>query len=203
MDKTLAIALGGVTVVGLGLFAYLKLRKTPIASGLQAATSTSAATTPTASTNGGVSTITDTKKQEAENKEKELKQQLLSRPESLSDVQAVAYAVAYPESLSGLKIDVLLRQGGMGILLLRQIYEKDKPIEASKSYWKSTGRPKGHTVRILSNSDNTPITLNDDQAIIYLGTYPQIRKSLGLNLDKAKDNWVKEGRAAGRKIDLY
>ena len=202
MNKTLAIALGGVTVVGLGLFAYLKLGKKPILSESQATTSTSASTTPPASTNGGL-IITDAQKLESEKKEKELKQQILSRPESLSDVQAVAYAVAYPEALSPLKIDVLLRQGGMGTLLIRQIYGQDKPIEASKSYWKSTGRPKGHIVRILSNADNTPITLNDDQAIIYLGTNPQIRKSLGLNLDKAKDNWVKEGRAAGRKIDLY
>jgi len=194
MNKTLAIALGGVTVVGLGLFAYLKLAKKPISSESQAITSTSPSTTPPASTNGGL-IITDAQKLEEEKKEKELAEQELKRPATLNNVQAISYAIDKPESMGAFY--------KMSNNIRTILWGKDTPIEAVKKYWKEKGRPKGDTVRVIVNSDQTPATLTNDQAIIYLATYPEVRKVCGFNLTKAKENWVANGIKVGRKIDLY
>lgn len=190
MDKTLAIILGGVTLAGVGVLAYLKLRKSP---NLTVATSPKLA--PNAGTNDTSSTAIDPKKLEAEKKEKELAEQALKRPATLNNVQAISYAIDKPESMGTFyKMPNHIRN---------ILWSKDTPIVAVKKYWVEKGRPKGHSVRIIVNNDQTPATLTDDQAIIYIATYPEVRKVCGFNLAKAKENWVANGIKVGRKIDLY
>lgn len=198
MDKTIAITVGSVAVAGIGVFAYLKLRNPNVAnSNASSQTNTASQAPAPQDPNAGLLITQAQKEQEL------IKLQGLKRPDELNNVQAVSYAIQNPKALESLKIETLLRQGGMGRIILKGLYEKDVLIQASKAYWKNTGRPKGDEVKIISNKDQTPTTLNDDQAIIYLASYPDVRKEFGFSLDKAKTHWVQKGIASGRKIDLY
>jgi hypothetical protein len=215
MNKTLVITLGGVTVLGIGLFAYFNLKKAKQTNAPQdssALKSVSNSQNPVSTNSGNLNSNlqsvspSSTKEETAALKSASeklvlaLKEQVDTRPMDLSTIQAISYGADYPESLKGFSSSTVKYTS----YPLKMTYVSSDIVQKLKDYWKKSGRPAGHKVRVIKNNDETPITLNDDQAIIYLTAYPDLLKGRNnIDLSFAKSHWVNKGRGEGRRIDLY
>ena len=101
-------------------------------------------------------------------------------PSSLSSLQAVVYANKYP--------DISSRYGGN--------------LQKIKDHWIKYGKEEKRTIPTISNSIASPTQLTDEQALIYLAKYPDLVGRYGVDIQKAKDHWLKYGIAEKRTIDI-
>lgn len=101
-------------------------------------------------------------------------------PASLSDLQAIVYLIKYPDLNSAFNSNLL----------------------RAKEHWISLGKSEKRTIPLIKNSVSSPVQLSDEQAMIYLSKYPDLLRTFGVNLDKAKQHWADLGKDERRTIDI-
>jgi len=103
-------------------------------------------------------------------------------PASLSDLKAIVYLNKYPD--------------------LNNAFNDKFRLQKAKQHWINLGKSEGRTIPLIKNSVSVPAQLSDEQAIIYLSKYPDLLRTFGVNLDRAKQHWADLGKDEGRTIDI-
>jgi hypothetical protein len=188
MKKTIII-IGGLTVIGVGAYLFFKSKKTTVDTkgadnlsnsgtvGLPNTTAGVLSNTGTVTSNSNEIGLGTTQSPIVYNTPS-----IEISPSSLSDLQAIVYANKYPDLLKLIS------------------YRRD--LKILKNHWILKGKSENRTIPLVKNSVSEPKELSDDQALIYLAKYPDLFKSFGVNLSKAKQHWISRGKGEKRTIDI-
>ena len=187
--KKAIIIIGGLTVIGVGAYLFFKSKKTTIDtkgtnnlpnSGTVGLPNTLAGGLP--NTDTGISNSNEVGLGTTQSPIVYNTPSVEISPSSLSDLQAIVYVNKYPDLLK--------------LIALR------RDLKIIKNHWVLNGKKENRTIPLVKNSVSEPKELSDDQALIYLAKYPDLFKSFGVNISKAKQHWISRGKAEKRTIDI-
>ena len=174
--KVIIISVLGLVGIGIGAFFYFKPKATEKdkdSSKVGGSGSTSGS-----NTSGSTSDNTDLPNTTGNPSTPEQVQEI--SPASLSDLQAVIYLVKYADLNSAFNGN----------------------LQMAKEHWVNLGKSEQRTIPLIKNSISVPAQLSDEQAIIYLSKYPDLLRTFGVNLDRAKQHWADLGKDEKRTIDI-